>query len=243
MKILYFFTMLLFLLYSCRDSKTTQKENLQKNINSEEKYIEKDKDGLISIEGSLLNGKKNGVWKYFDKGSLIDVKRFKNDSLLYVLDNKDYIFKEIFIEKINSYIPIPSNWETNTNHESNNFEIHLTSVKNCNDSIDYCPNIVLTSEKLLNNDFENYISKYKEEIENSYDKFYFNDLKTNNLKTEESYILTYFINYNNVDIAFLTIFFKENDKVVVFTAASQKNEFDRYIHLFLQIGNSITKKK
>ena len=97
-KVIYTLTIFLFLLYSCKENK-----NLQKNTNSEEKYIEKDEEGLISVEGSLFNGQKHGVWKYFEKGNLIDVKRFKNDSLLYVLDNEDYIFKEIFIEKINAF--------------------------------------------------------------------------------------------------------------------------------------------
>lgn len=160
---------------------------------------------------------------------------------MYKLDEKDYMYKEFFIEKINSFIPIPKYWEVNQIFDENN--ILLSAVKKCNDDFQFCPNIVLRYENLISNDFEDYVKEQKNLIQNSFDDLLIKGFNKNKLSVRDSYILKYFVNYNNVDIAFITIWIKDNENVINYTASCEKNELDKNLHLFLQIGNSITKKK
>lgn len=103
-------------------------KNETQNIKSN-KHIEYDKEGNISVEGYLKDQKKYGVWKFYNNKKLVDVKKFNEDTLQYVLDVNDYNYKGVIIKKINSIIPLPENWETNLNFENPN--TLLTSVKDC----------------------------------------------------------------------------------------------------------------
>jgi hypothetical protein len=91
--------------------------------------------------------------------------------------------------------------------------------------------------------FEEYIQKDKNQIQKDFPNFKEVSFSKNNMIKQESYILKYFINYQNEDIAFLVIWIKDENKVITYTASSQKSEIEKNLYLFLQIGNSITKKK
>lgn len=232
---------------SCKDNnpdlnnKTDKNTNIVNNSTIEKEYIEKDENGNILISGNLLDGKKHGIWKYYNKGILANVKRFQKDTLMHILDETDYMYKDFFLEKIDSYIPIPKYWETNQTFDDES--ILLTAVKKCDDSIAYCQNIVVRYENIVSNNFEDFVKEYRKQIQNSFDKIIIKGFDKNKLTTKDSYILRYYVNYNNTDIAFITIWTKDNENAIIYTASCEKNELEKNLHLFLQIGNSITKKK
>ncbi|AWM12957.1 hypothetical protein DI487_03125 [Flavobacterium sediminis] len=247
MKKLLYLTLLIFF-FSCKNEDNTKvpfesnqtKSNDQQN-NAEEKHIIKDDNGNIIEEGNLLNKQKHGVWKYYEGKNLIAVKRFYKDSLLYVLDKNDYIYNDVYLQKINSFIPVPKNWNTNTVFNDSN--TLLTSVKNCDETLNYCPNIVLRFEELNSMKFEDYIRNDKDQIQKDFPNLKEVSFSKNNIIKQESYIFKYFINYQNEDIAFLIIWIKNKSKIITYTASSQKSEIEKNLYLFLQIGNSITEKE
>lgn len=240
---IFLFIIIVFIIYSCKDndSNLNNKSNISSKNKIEKEYIEKDKKGKIIISGNLLDGKKHGIWKYYNKGILTNVKRFQEDTLIYVLDETDYMYKDFLIEKIDSYIPIPKYWETNQTFDDDS--ILLTAVKKCDDSIAYCQNIVIRYENIVPNNFEDFVKKYKKQIQNSYGKIIIKGFDQNKLTTKDSYILRYYVNYNNTIIAFITIWIKDDENAIIYTASCEKNELEKNLHLLLQIGNSITKKK
>lgn len=240
---IFLFIIIVFIICSCKDndSNLNNKSNISSKNKIEKEYIEKDKKGKIIISGNLLDGKKHGIWKYYNEGILTNVKRFQEDTLMYVLDETDYMYKDFLIEKIDSYIPIPKYWETNQTFDDDS--ILLTAVKKCDDSIAYCQNIVIRYENILPNNFEDFVKKYKKQIENSFGKIIIKGFDQNKLTTKDSYILRYYVNYNNTVIAFITIWIKDDENAIIYTASCEKNELEKNLHLLLQIGNSITKKK
>jgi hypothetical protein len=159
---------------------------------------------------------------------------------MFILDEKDYDYEPIFLEKINYYIPIPKNWETNTYFEDQPI---LTSVKKCHDTHKYCPNIAITYNKNLYDSFEDFvvagINNTKDEYKDLIDKGF----SRNSLKQEESYVFKYYMKYEDLDLAFITIWFQDGENVITYTASCEKSEMEKNLHLFLQIGNSIIKKK
>ncbi|MCO6164536.1 hypothetical protein [Flavobacterium sp. NRK F7] len=236
-----------FIMYSCKnnDSDKNLNTNKEKNIvlkkNIEEEYIKRDEKGNLLIKGNLLNNKKHGIWKCYNQGNLTDVIRYNQDTLMYTLDKNDYIYKDVFLEKINSYIPIPKYWELNQVFDDAN--TLLTAVKKCDDSIAYCQNITLRYEKITSDTFENFVKDYKNQIQNSIKSIIIKGFDKNKLYPKDSYILKYYINYNNTDLAFMTIWIKDNENAIIYTASCEKEELEKNLYLFLQIGNSITKKK
>lgn len=68
----------MFTVYSCKDNDSLNNQSGKENVrllqnNNEEEYLKKDENGNIIIRGSLLNNKKHGFFKYYDKDTLTSV--------------------------------------------------------------------------------------------------------------------------------------------------------------------------
>lgn len=203
------------------------------------KYQELNPNGNKLKEGYMVNGLKHGLWKNYENNDLISVQRFKNDSLEYELDKNDYIYREVYLEQIQSYVPIPKNWDTNVNFE--NEKLLLTSVKDCDNPEGYCPNIVFTYENLDDISFKDFVFNDRKQLSENLEDFKEVKFGKNNGRYD-SYELRYVKRVKGVNTAGLCIWFNFDDKVVIFTSRSEKKEINKYILLFMEVGNSITKK-
>lgn len=214
-------------------------KNETQNIKSN-KHIEYDKEGNISVEGYLKDQKKYGVWKFYNNKKLVDVKKFNEDTLQYVLDVNDYNYKGVIIKKINSIIPLPENWETNLNFENPN--TLLTSVKDCKNE-SYCPNIIVTSEEQTSSSFEKHVNDFKNQIINNYKDVKILELKKNPLTKEESFQMKYSYTHNNIELIYIIFWMKDNKNITTFCGSCEKVDYIKYSYLFYEIGNSIKKIK
>ena len=187
----------------------------------------------------MINGLKRGIWKDYKDNNLISVQKFMNDSLEYKLDKDDYIYEEAYLEAINSYVPVSKHWDTNLTFE--NKKLLLTSVKDCDNSTGYCPNFIFNYENLDGIPFKDFVLNDRKQIHENIEGFKEIEFDKNTGKYE-SYQLRYLKHTKGVEIAGLCIWFNFNDKVVIFRGSSEKDDINKYLLLFIEIGNSITKK-
>ena len=212
-------------------------ENVAKDTVKDKKYLKKDANGNVQVDGWLSNGKKHGVWKYYDKTSLKEVKRFSNDSLLYILDKDDYIIKGVLIKKINAYLPVPVSWDTNTTFDDKS--TLLTSVKKCDDNLRYCPNVVWQYGEFKSESLEKDVTEYIEKFKAEYPNVKIFNVSKNTLISKESYILRAYIDHQGVGIAQYYIWIKDKNNVIVGSASCEATELEKNLHLFMTLVNSI----
>ncbi len=79
------------LLYSCRDHKLTKSENITQRIGHDadtnyqfSAYIKKDSAGNVQVVGQLLNGKKDGAWRFYHNKKLAWTEYYDQDHRILV---------------------------------------------------------------------------------------------------------------------------------------------------------------
>ncbi len=236
----------LFFFNSCNSINKKQENSITikaKKVNGkyQGKYVELDANGNVLKNGYMIDGLKRGVWKSYENNNLTSVQKYMNDSLQYELDKNDYIYKEVYLEAINSFVPVPKSWDTNIAFEEE--RLLLTSVKDCDNPSGYCPNIVFSYE--VNGgefSFKDFVLNDKKELLENIDNS--KEISFNkNIGRYESYQLRYKTTIENVTITGIMIWFNLDNKIVVFSSATEKSEIDKFVLLFLELGNSITKNK
>lgn len=240
MKKLVFIFCFNFFLISC--DKKTEKESSPSSVNQKSnKHFEYDSDGNILVEGFIKDKKKYGVWKFYKNKKIIEVKKFNEDTLQYVLDAEDYNYKGILLKRINSTIPIPNKWNTNLSFDNPN--TLLTSVKDCEEDKLYCPNIIVTSEEQTSPSLKNHVLDFKKQIKANFKDVEIIELKKNPLLQDESFQMKYTYVYNNVEIIYIIFWIKNNNYITTFCGSCEKSDYLKYSYLFYEIGNSIKKIK
>lgn len=240
-----FLILLITILSSCKKTNSTEVEN--KSIKQEKiidgKFIRKIDNGNTILEGYMVENERSGLWKYYDKKKRLNkVERYNKDSLLFVLDKNDYVYKELYLEKIEAYIPIPSKWELNTNHEDQT--VLFSALKSTHKSnTSFSPTMFMNYEKLDNASFDEYVVKEKDNLIEKTKNLNVINFKKNKTNKHESYRMFYLTTVNKTQISGVVIWTKVNDKVVIFNGSCSKQEFQEYILLFLEVGNSLTRKE
>jgi hypothetical protein len=202
------------------------------------KYIEYNKDSIKLIDGYMSKGLKTGLWKYYKNNTLNKVEKYSNGDFKFTLDHEDYMYKEVYLSKINSYIPIPKRWETNTKFE--NPKMILTSVKSCTDEFDYCPNIMVNIDSLNTLSLKEYAEKNKTELETHIENFKVLSFENKKVMHKNLYVLKYSVLKQNINISGLMIFEKKENNVIIIGSSSEKSVINEYNLLFLETGYSIT---
>ena len=242
-----FYLLLVVLNFSCKIDKSKEIHNTQNIIKANQvngkyqgKYLELDSKGNKLKEGYMIDGLKRGIWKDYQDNNLIRVQKFMNDSLEYELDKNDYIYEEVYLEGIDSYVPIPKSWDTNLVFK--NKKLLLTSVKDCNNVKEYCPNIVFNYENLDGASFKNFVLNDRRQIHENIEGLKEIEFDKN-IGKYESYQLRYIKQTKGIEITGLCIWINLDNKVVIFRGSTEKNDINKFLLLFIEIGNSLTKNK
>lgn len=217
--------------------KTVMKD---KKIHGE--FVEYYESGKVRETGIMSKGIKNGVWKtYYENGEFKEVGQYNNKGeLSFKLDEQDFIFDTLLLDSKKIKILIPKNWKTNTS----NGIVLCSSRKICHDSVDFCPNITITKEKIQNGlSFSDYIDINVELLKSQSTfvkvvKEY--EFTLNGLST---YQTSYLLKSNDVDLGALTTWIDLNGVVYIISGAAlngKEGEFLKYRGLFREIALSFS---
>lgn len=204
-------------------------------------YIKYFIDGQIEEQGLMINGTKNGVWKTYDnKGGINKVQEFYNDTLLFVLDESDFLFKQEVVDEGNFEMMIPKEWEIIRNVDA---PLLLISSKVCDETIKFCPNITISKEELGNQiDFSDYIQRNVDLL--SQQLSYFKPIAKGDIEIDgnSAFQLTYLMQVEGVKLGGITTWIKANNYVYVITGMAineKESEFLKYKGLFQEVTSTL----
>ncbi|MBC7410995.1 MAG: hypothetical protein H7331_00885 [Bacteroidia bacterium] len=176
---------------------------------------------VVKSVGLLLNDKKIGLWKEFDKnGKLIKACHYTNDTIRINFNLNIFQFNVRNIEPYKISIKIPREFrEVKLNSEQ---ILIATKCTNC-DSLKICPNFNLVISKPSN--LKDDLSFIIKNLGASFDKFKVIDSETLN-KKEENYKITYVAVKNNIHIMGVLYVVKRIDNIYTFfyMGDNEKNE-------------------
>lgn len=206
-------------------------------------FREYNSNGSLSKTGNMVKGRKNGIWRTFDQsGSLESAELYNLDELLFELDPNDFLFESVLFDGQNMEILLPAKWE---NKLTSNNNILIQSVKKCDASIGFCPNLTVAVERIgLNISPEDYINKSVETMTNQFPDLRViaqGDVIINGLS---SFQITYIFQTEGIKLGGITTWIFSSDKAYVVTGMAsnqEKSEFLRYKDYFQEISSSIKK--
>jgi hypothetical protein len=203
-------------------------------------YFEYHEDGSLAVSGLKINGKKNGLWKSFDKKrKIIFVKQLYNDNLVYELNKEDFKFRKTKLNK-KIKIDVPYKWKVNEYPDSK--QILLTARKECDENIEFCPTFSLTLEK-REKSFE--LKKYKENTDSilqmKFSNYRILKERDYSFKGITYYEKIYTGVVNNIQLGGISTWVFKNDKIYVITGFAlneKENSFLKFEGLFKDVTNS-----
>jgi hypothetical protein len=202
------------------------------------------KNGKIAESGTMVNNLKNNIWRFFTEEGILDkVEIYSNDELLFVMNKSDFSLYPKFIESENIEIFIPINWETDI--ENIYPFVVMTSVKKCDDSFIFCPNITIIREKLQNgnnfNDFVNMSTKLLQQHLTNFKTIVSGYVTINGF---QAFQIIYLMYVDNIKLGGITTLINYEEDIYTITgmACNEKNsEFLKYKDLFREIIASFKK--
>jgi hypothetical protein len=196
--------------------------------------------GVIKEKGNMLQGHKNGIWRYFkDEGGLIKAFLYNEDKVVFELDTNDYsTTKKVKAEEIE--ISLPVQWIIS---DTKNKVILLAARKKCSTIVKFCPNITISKEDIAPGlSFNDYVLKnfeiIKSRFSNQIKPVAQGELSINGLS---SFQLTYIALANNTKLAGITTWIKKGNTAYIITGMAineEGNEFLKYKNLFQEITDS-----
>ena len=249
-KILLLFCITLFI--SCDDSNNTVKNSDDipvtiENKNGETDYkMEVDSNSSIHVidkkdgsteKGLLVQSKRNGVWKVFDKSKVLsNVYYYYNDSLLYVLDKNDYNFVRYNVNGSLSILK-PKNWEVYPN--TNNKQILASFQKPVTNNVNFfTPLINIQSDSLQkSNSFEDYVNHEVQSLNNN-STFKLMSIKEYGIGNYKATQATYIIIVNDIKLGVVTSWINKGKAIYIINCMASnenKGDFLHYKELFQDI--------
>jgi hypothetical protein len=200
-----------------------------------------DQSNSITEEGTISNGKKDGVIKKY-KGTIIsDMSYYKNDTFLFHLDKDDFAFDTLYFNDFS--IRLPKLWITKLNPTTN--VLCVCKKKLNGDSAYYNPSLSITSEESDLN-ISDYCKTAIDLIGNQVNQLTIVSKDEFELSGNNVLQIKYLIKVKETSIGFSTAFYKIGNVIYVLTcSASNKfdNEFLKYDGLYDKIVYSITPGK
>lgn len=202
-------------------------------------YALVDTKGNIIESGIMIEGMKNGVWKYYnDEGSLKKVLQYYNDSVVFELDKSDFSLLSFNIDNDQFVIDIPINWGTEVKRDS---RILLISKKKCDSSYVFCPNMTITKET-LNEDIElvNYLNASLNTLRQKMQNLKIVNKGEVIINGFPSYQLTYTAEFNNTKLGGLITWIRKDDDIYIITgmAMNENSAFLKYKGLYQEVALS-----
>lgn len=205
-------------------------------------YLEFHQNQSVSKSGVKIQGKKNGVWKYYSpSGKLTLAKHFFNDSILYNLDVNDFNFYNKIIDG-HFEIKIPKNW--NVIGEVNSEQLLLSIKKDCQQKLSFCPSLTITHESPIFDEIEitSYIQKSNDILNTTFDNYRTIKERKFIFEGQIYYEKIYTGKINGVTLGGITtwIFDRKNLYIATGMALNEKgNSFLKQEGLFKDITNSM----
>ncbi|MDG1781858.1 MAG: hypothetical protein P8H59_12945 [Flavobacteriales bacterium] len=216
--------------------------NSSNNDHEKDKLDSKMIDSDVVEIGDYQNGKKNGVWKTFENDSLISVNQYHNDTLQFNLDVNDFRWNSVnLVHPLNS-IKVPSLWLEEAFKVENGTV--LSWRKDCDKSLDYCPNLSLvqfsTDEDI---DFSVLVKKELSNLVKRHEEIKFvaeGEIEVNQV---QGYQVTYLTKTEGMVLGWVTTWLLQGNDIVVLTGTSLnqgESSFIEYKNLFMEITESVS---
>lgn len=192
--------------------------------------------GKLKESGRLIEGRKNGIWKFYDEeGHLSSVEYFYKNEKLAIVDKNDFIYTTILIDNIS--IDLPFQWEIKRNYK----KAMLFAVKNNLESSKFAPTINILKVP-IDTGFEinKFIMQDQEDLKNNYNDIAFTEVKHLKVSGLNAYEMLYYIKLNNFKLVTVSTYIQKGNDLYIITHISEanKDEFMKYNDLFDEIINS-----
>jgi len=193
-------------------------------------------DGVPKNEGVILNNKRIGLWKEFDKnGTLEAAEHYDADSVLFKFDKSDFDFQQI-TSQYGFKISAPKTWVQKDKPEPP----LLMEIYQSTDSFIHHPNLQIIADSINSNDLQgfckNYITNFWKNNGAAIQLVYSRNVVIN---SKPSCQIGYKIIFKNQNLAGVATFIKNGNMMFVLSGMALndgKIGFLRYKDLFEQIA-------